>query len=142
MRELFSNLFPLWKVVFLMVEWISAKMIQFLYMICVAHTNLFTFLKQYMVPPFSTILLKVALNLQLYIGVNERDIYIIMRRTYSKFNNSKIQEKCWHTWWCYHIYTTFTVFGLHHRNRCKWYFSDRRFHRTLKTSFTSSLLCL
>ena len=31
-----------------------------------------------------------------------------MRRTYSKFNNSKIQEKCWHTWWCYHIYTNFS----------------------------------
>ena len=29
-----------------------------------------------MVPPFSTILLKVTLNLQLYFGVNERDVYI------------------------------------------------------------------
>ena len=29
-----------------------------------------------MLPPFSTIPLKVTLNLQLYFGVNERDVYI------------------------------------------------------------------
>ena len=84
--------------------------------------NLFTFLEQYMVPPFSTILLKVTLNLQLYFGVNERDVYICRKLYFnhtcsifiinhnhnSKLTKSKIQQKCWHTWWCYHIFTTFS----------------------------------
>ena len=109
MRELFSNSFPLWKVVFLMVEWISAKMIQFLYMICVAHTKFICIpLTIYGASIFNNSTQSHPKFAIIHWCQCTWYIYNIMRRAYSKFNNSKIQEKCWHTWWCYHIFTTFS----------------------------------
>ena len=135
MRELFSNLFPLWKVVFLMVEWISAKMIQFLYMICVAHTKfIYIPLTIYGVSIFNNSTQshpKFAIILWC-----QWTRYIIRNSL-----NPRYSKMLTYMMMLSYIYNLF-IFGLHHRNRCKWYFSDRRFHRTLKTSFTSSLLCL